>query len=62
MKNQPGTMKNHGNQPKTMKNNETTGISKNVSNAGSQLTWEGGGAGISKNGTRGGVTTDLGGG
>ena len=24
MKNQPGTMKNHGNQPKTMKNHETT--------------------------------------
>ena len=24
MKNQPGTIKNHGNQPKTMKNHETT--------------------------------------
>jgi len=31
MKNQPGTIKNHGNQPKTMKNPET-GISKNVTN------------------------------
>jgi len=42
MKNQPGTIKNHGNQPKTMKNPET-GISKNVTNfvtdAGSQLTF-----------------------
>ena len=39
----------------------------NVTNAGSQLTWEGGRAGISKNVTdtkrdRRGVTTDLGGG
>ena len=42
-------------------------ISKNVTNcvthAGSQLTWEGGGAGITKNVTdTRGVTTDLGGG
>ena len=39
------------------------GINKNVTDAGSQLTWEGGGAGISKNVTYlHGVTTDLGGG
>ena len=44
-------MKNH-------ENHETR--SKNVTGGGSQLTWEGGGAGITKNVTdTRGVTTDL---
>ena len=47
MKNQPGTMKNHENRPGTMKNQPS--LNKNVTNAGSQLAWEGGRAGINKN-------------
>ena len=41
-------MKNHENQPGTGK-----------TNAGSQLTWEGGGAGITEKRYQRGVTTDL---
>ena len=60
MENQPGTMTNHKYPPTMIKK-------RNVTNAGSQLTWEGSRAGISKNVTdtkrdRRGVTTDLGGG
>ena len=47
MKNQPGTMKNQ---------------TKNVTHAGSQLTWEGGGAGITKNVTSAGSQLTLEGG
>ena len=38
------------------------GISKNVTNAGSQMTWEGGRAGISKNVTYAGSQLTRGGG
>ena len=38
MKNQPGTMKNHENRPGTIKNQPS--LSKNVTDAGSQLTFE----------------------
>ena len=40
MKNQPRTMKNH---------EKPTNVTNFVTHAGSQLTWEGGRAGISKN-------------
>jgi len=43
MKNQPGTMKNHGNQPKTMKNHEN----------------QGGGRALQEKRETRGVTTDL---
>ena len=54
MKNHKKTMKNHEKPGKIMNQNEKgegcgAGINKNVSNAGSQLTWEGGRAGIHKN-------------
>ena len=54
-------MKNHENQPRTMKNHEKpTNVTNFVTHAGSQLTWEGGRAVISKNVTYPrGVTTDL---
>ena len=75
MKNQPGTMKNHGNQPKTMKNHETTlncicfvsfklffyQIYYVLSNHNNFGRGRGGRAGISKNVTHlHGVTTDQG--
>ena len=69
MKNQHGTMKNHGNQPKTMKNHETTlknhgnqpKTMKNpeTTSAGSQLTWEGGQGRNKQKCYERGVTTDL---
>ena len=56
MKNQPGTIKKHENRSRTMKNQPGTmkNQTKNVTHAGSQLTWEGGGAGITKNVTNAG--------
>ena len=51
MKNHETILKNHRNQPKTIKNMR---ISKNVTHAGSQMTWKGGRAGISKNVTNAG--------
>ena len=44
-------MKNH---PRTVKHHETDRINKIVTNTGSQLTWEGGRAGINKNVTSAG--------
>ena len=55
MKNHETTLKNHGNQLTfEMGDGGRAGINKNVTNAGSQMTWKGGRAGINKNVTNAG--------